>query len=498
MFTRNVARSFPSGFPCCEAMEPRLLLAGDITITVTSQATADTTPDLSGTISDSLAAVKVRVAGTNYAAVNNGDGTWTLAGTELEAPLANGTYDVVALATNSASGAFGVDDTADELVINTISPIVAVNELVTNALRPALTGTVNDTLATVTVTVGGKTYTATNKKDGTWSLAANVLSVLSEGTYDVAVAATNTDGHVGTDTTADELTIDRTKPVVTVNTLATGSPSPRLTGTVDDPDATLVVTVNGKLYTPLNNADGTWTLAAGTISSLSVGHYDVAVTAFDDAGNTGADTTTNELDIQALPGVTMDALATPDTTPELTGSVSDPAASVSVAVDGHTYAAVNNGDGTWTLADDTIDPLADGNYDVVATAVLGAVSATDTSTYELVIDTADPVVTIDALTTTDTTPTLTGTVDAADETITVTVNGKEYTATNTGNGTWTLSGSSLTALTPGTYDVKVSAKDAAGNVGADSTTDELGIQPVVTVTSLTTTDTTPNLTGTVT
>ena len=59
-----------------------------------------------------------------------------------------------------------------------------------------------------------------------------------------------------------------------------------------------------------------------------------------------------------------------------------------VTVAGSTYPATNQGNGTWTLADDTITPpLADGVYDVQATATdaVGNVG-TDGTTGELTID----------------------------------------------------------------------------------------------------------------
>ncbi len=69
------------------------------------------------------------------------------------------------------------------------------------------------------------------------------------------------------------------------------------------------------------------------------------------------------------PVVKVNALVTNDNTPQLTGTVDDPLATISVTVNGITYAAVNSGLGTWTLADDTIPPaLADGIYEVAVTA----------------------------------------------------------------------------------------------------------------------------------
>ena len=91
----------------------------------------------------------------------------------------------------------------------------------------------------------------------------------------------------------------------------------------------------------------------------------------------------------AAPVVTVDTLLTNDNTPELTGTVNDPSAVISVTVAGNTYGAVNNGDGTWTLADDTISPaLSDGTYDVQASATdLSGNTGTDATTDELTIET---------------------------------------------------------------------------------------------------------------
>ncbi len=83
-----------------------------------------------------------------------------------------------------------------------------------------------------------------------------------------------------------------------------------------------------------------------------------------------------------------------------------------------------------------------------------------------------PTVTVDPLTTENFMPTLTGTVvDAHMPTeVRVIVGGRTYSAPVVG-GIWTLPIAS--PLANGTYDVVVTASDAAGNVGTDATTDEL-------------------------
>jgi Tol biopolymer transport system component len=69
------------------------------------------------------------------------------------------------------------------------------------------------------------------------------------------------------------------------------------------------------------------------------------------------------------PAVTINALRTTDATPPLAGTVDDPEAVVQVTLDGQTYTAANHGDGTWTLADDLVDPpLPPGLHDAAVTA----------------------------------------------------------------------------------------------------------------------------------
>ncbi len=447
---------------------------------VASLTTNDSTPALSGTIDDAAATILVSVDGTLYTAINNQNGTWTLADNTINPALADGVYDIQVTATDSV-GNVGTDTTTDELTIDTMPPVVGVQVLATNDSTPALNGAVDDADATILVSVDGTLYTATNNQNGTWTLADNTINpALADGVYDIQVTATDSVGNVGTDTTTDELTIDTMPPVVGVQVLATNDSTPALNGTIDDADATILVSVDGTLYTATNNQDGTWTLADNTINpALADGIYDVQVTATDSVGNVGTDTTTDELTIDTMPPVVgVDVLATNDSTPALSGTIDDADATILVSVDGTLYTATNSQDGTWTLADNTINPaLADGVYDIQVTATdsVGNVG-TDTTSDELRIDTMSPVVGVQVLATNDSTPALSGTVDDADATILVSVDGTLYTATNNQDGTWTLADNTISpALPDGIYDVQVTATDSVGNVGTDTTTDELTI-----------------------
>ncbi|WP_228132019.1 Ig-like domain-containing protein, partial [Acinetobacter baumannii] len=138
-------------------------------------------------------------------------------------------------------------------------------------------------------------------------------------------------------------------------------------------------------------------------------------------------------------------------------------------VDGVDYPAVNNGDGTWTLADNTLPTLADGPHTITVTAT-DAAGNVGNDTAVVTIDTSLPVVSLDDLTTNDTTPALTGAIDDPTATVVVNVDGIDYPATNNGDGTWTLADNTLPALIDGPHTVAVTATDPAGNTATDTAT----------------------------
>jgi hypothetical protein len=190
------------------------------------------------------------------------------------------------------------------------------------------------------------------------------------------------------------------------------------------------------------------------------------------------DITLSGIPIAAPPVVSIDSLLTNDSTPQLTGRVDDPDATISVDVGEQLgLAATNNGDGTWTLADNLLAALTDGTYDVVVRATNGdLLVGVDATVDELTIDTVAPIVAVNPLSTSDSTPELTGTVDDYSATIRVDVGMQlDLVAINNGDGTWTLPDNVLAALADGTYDVVVRATDAATNVGLDATTAELTV-----------------------
>ncbi|MCY3303820.1 type I secretion C-terminal target domain-containing protein, partial [Acinetobacter pittii] len=341
-------------------------------------------------------------------------------------------------------------------------PVVLLDDVLTNDSTPALTGTVNDPTATVVVNVDGVDYPAVNNGDGTWTLADNTLPALTDGPHTITVTATDAAGNAGTDTAV--VTIDTTAPnapvldPINATDPVSGTAEPGSTVTVTYPDGTTATVVAG--------TDGTWSVP--NPGNLVDGDT-VTATATDPAGNISLPGTgTVSADITP-PVVALDDVLTNDSTPALTGTVNDPTATVVVNVDGVDYPAVNNGDGTWTLADNTLPALTDGPHTITVTATDAAGNA-GTDTAVVTIDTSVPVVSLDDLTTNDTTPALTGVINDPTATVVVNVDGVDYPAVNNGDGTWTLADNTLPALIDGPHTVTVTATDPAGNTATDTAT----------------------------
>ncbi|MCS7465423.1 S8 family serine peptidase [Stieleria sp. ICT_E10.1] len=126
----------------------------------------------------------------------------------LDAPtqivLEQASFDEGAVAATAHSG----------FVADTTPPQVSVDTLTTNDNTPEISGTIDDPTAVVLVTVGGQTYNATNRGDGTWVLPdGSITTQLADGVYDVQATATDVITRTTADLSGNELVIDTVGPV---------------------------------------------------------------------------------------------------------------------------------------------------------------------------------------------------------------------------------------------------------------------------------------------
>jgi|SRR5579883_678212 len=132
-------------------------------------------------------------------------------------------------------------------------------------------------------------------------------------------AATDSSNNPNVASSTISVTFDTVAPTITVNSLTTNNPTPGITGTVDDPTATVVVVVNGQTL-PATVTGNTWSTTV--TSPLPDGSYSVTATATDKAGNSNSTTNASGLIVDTTaPTVAIDA--TPTTSGAVTGTSSD-------------------------------------------------------------------------------------------------------------------------------------------------------------------------------
>ncbi|MDC5471631.1 Ig-like domain-containing protein, partial [Acinetobacter baumannii] len=428
--------------------------------------------------------VTVVVNGVSYTAtVDKAAGTWTVnvPGSGLVADT-DKTIDATVTFTDAAGNSSTVSDTQLYTLDTTAPDVDGVNftvdsvtaDNVINASEAAGEVTImgvlknipaDATTTVVTVVVNGVSYTATvDSTAGTWtvSVPGSGLVADTDKTIDATVTFTDAAGNSSTVSDTQTYTLDTTAPTVVLEDVSTNDNTPALTGTVSDPSATVVVTIDGVDYPAVNNGDGTWTLADNTLPTLADGPHTITVTATDAAGNVGNDTAVVTIDTVAPNAPVLDPI---NATDPVSGQA-EPGSTVTVTYpDGTTATVVAGTDGSWSVPNP--GNLVDGDT-VTATATDPAGNTSLPGTGTVSADITAPVVALDDVLTNDSTPALTGTVNDPTATVVVNVDGVDYPAVNNGDGTWTLADNTLPTLADGPHTITVTATDAAGNVGNDT------------------------------
>ncbi len=456
--------------------------------------TSDSTPALSGTITGGT--VTVSIDGLAVPGVTQVSGNWTAAFPAGRSPLGGGDHYVAVTGTDAAGN---VSSASQTLTVDTTLPTISIapgSSDATNDQTPTISGT-TDAAAGVTVTVtidGGSVMTTLVQPGGTWNVTPPSLT---PGLRTIVASVPDPAGNVGTAT--QTLTIDVTSPTVSIvggPSHTTADATPTLTGSSDATAGSAVaVTVNGQTLPTTIGAGGSWSVTAATIAN---GTYGVLVTVTDAAGNAG--NAIQSLTINAVPPVVTIAggtdTSTSDVTPIIQGT-SDAAtgSAVVVTVAAQTLHATVQPGGTWNVTAASITL----GTEVVTVSVTDAAGNVGVATQNLTIDSAAPtnieIAGGAARSTSDDTPTISGTTDAANgRIITVTVDGQSMPV-SANLGTW-----SVTAVhvADGTYvvNVSVTAGGTPGSASQNLTIDT--VAPVVVPTgggSVDTTDSTPAITG---
>ncbi|MGB7251501.1 MAG: Ig-like domain-containing protein, partial [Phormidesmis sp.] len=346
------------------------------------------------------------------------------------------------------------------------------------------------------------------------------ISGLDDGPITVEATATDAAGNASPAGTA---TIEKdtgvpAAPVITMpiegdDVVNAGEQADVLLEGTAEPGAVIDVTFDDGTNPPVtaqvtaDSTTGDWTLAGNEadLSGLDDGPITVSATTTDDAGNESTVASETITKDAIAPALTLDGFSddtgipgdnlTSDNTPTFSGTA-EANATVEVFLEGTSVGTTTaNGTGDWTVGY-TGFPLADGTYDVTATATDAAGNSTNSDTpLALTIDAGAPIPPIinspvegdDIISAAEQADVLVSGTAEADSTVDVTfTDGSSNTVvaqvTTDGAGNWTLTGSEadLTGLDDGPIEVDVTSTDDAGNVStvANTTVTKDGAAPL--------------------
>ncbi|UDM16411.1 retention module-containing protein [Vogesella sp. XCS3] len=468
--------------------------------------------------------VTLTVNGKQFTGVVQADKTFTInvPGADLVAD-SDKVIDASVTTTDAAGNSSTATDTEGYSVQTTLPTVTAQldpgsdsgtqGDGVTNDTTPTISG-VSEPGNTITVTTPtGEVLTTTVKPDGSWSVTPT--QPLPEGAANFPVTATDPAGN--TASTTVPVTIDTTPPAASItldpnitdddviNAAEAGQDIPvsgSVGGDVKVGD-TVTLTVNGKQFTGTVGADKTFTInvPGADLVADSDKVIDASVTTTDAAGNSSTATDTEGYSVQTtLPTVTAQLDpgsdsgtqgdgVTNDTTPTISG-VSEPGNTITVTTPtGEVLTTTVKPDGSWSVT--PTQPLPEGaaNFPVTATDPAGNTAST---TVPVTIDTTPPAasITLDPNITDDDVinaaeasqdipvgGTVGGDVKVGD-TVTLTVNGKQFTGTVGADKTFTINvpGADLVADSDKVIDASVTTTDAAGNSSTATDTEDYSVQ----------------------
>ncbi|MCZ8865485.1 Ig-like domain-containing protein [Escherichia albertii] len=394
-----------------------------------------------------------------------------------------------------------VDLTPAAITINTIATDDVINAVEKGA-DLTLSGTTTNVEAgqTVTVTFGGKNYTATVASDGSWTatVPAADLALLTDGSASAQASVSNVNGNTASATHA--YSVDATAPTLLINTIASddilnaaeaGNPLTISGSSTAEAGQTVTVTLNGVTYTGTVQADGSWSVSVPTadLSNLTASQYTVSASVNDKAGNPATATHGLAVDL-TVPVLTINTVSGDDIINAaehgqalvISGSSTGGEAGdvITVTLNSKTYSTTLDASGNWSVGVPAADVTALGSgSQTITAAITDAAGNIGNGTHTVTVDLVLPTININIIASDDVINAtekgaalqITGTSNQpAGTTITVTLNGQNYIATTDSNGNWsaTVPASAVSALGEANYTVTANVTDTAGNSNSAS------------------------------
>ncbi|MGU5252298.1 Ig-like domain-containing protein, partial [Escherichia coli] len=343
-----------------------------------------------------------------------------------------------------------------------------------------------------------------------------------EGSASAQASVSNINGNSAS--AVHNYSVDSSAPTIIINTVASDNivnaseadAGVTVSGsTTAEAGQIVTVTLNSptvQTYQATVQADGSWSIniPAADLEALTDGSHTLTATVNDKAGNPASTTHNLAVDL-TVPVLTINTIAGDDIINAaehgqalvISGSSTGGEAGdvVTVTLNSKTYTTTLDASGNWSVGVPAADvtALGSGPQTVMAT-VTDAAGNSDSETHTVTVNLTAPTIGINTIATDDI---INATEKGADlqisgtsnqpagTTITVTLNGQNYTATTDASGNWstTVPASAVGALGEASYTVTANVTDSAGNSNSASHNVQVNTAlPGVTINPVTTDD----------
>jgi len=439
---------------------------------------SDTTPTIRGT-SEANSTVEVLRGGVSQgttSADESGNWTYTAASNWSEA-----THSITVRATDAAGNtspdstevAVTIDITAPNapIILSPVDGTLSANPLL------IITGT-SEADSTVEVFRGGLSQ-GTTQADGSGNWTYTPANNWGDGTYSLTANTTDKAGNTSVASTVVTVTIDSTAPsapiiISPLDGTMSSDVTPTITGTAEAGSSVEIFREGISLGSATADGGGDWAYTPS--SNWSDGTYRITAKATDTAGNTSIDSTTVAVTIDTIapsaPIITSpaDGTLSTDKTPVISGTA-EASSTVEVFRGGVSQGTTDvDGTGNWTYT--TASNWSEGTHSITASATDAAGNTSVSSTEVTVtIDATAPSAPIimsplDRSSTSDATPTISGTAEAASSVEVFRGDESIESVTADGSGNWTYTPAIDWA--EATHSIIATATDRAGNTSAAS------------------------------
>ena len=270
--------------------------------------------------------VTITLNGKTYTTTVNADGSWSYNVPIADVKQLPDGIDGINVSVSDTSGNPATDShnvtvIAQPADLPTIHVNTVAGDNVINAKEAQsdlqITGTTTHVTngQTVTVTLGGKTYTGSVDAKGLWSVTVPAADVqkLDQGSQNIVANVNDVAKNPASDTHAVQ--VDTQAPLLSIDLFVTDNVlnyaealvSQILSGKTDA-GQTVSVTINNKTVQVTADGNGIWklTVSAGDLQALPDGTNTITVTATDSAGNTTSKDLSLNVGTHLLPTLTLD------------------------------------------------------------------------------------------------------------------------------------------------------------------------------------------------